>query len=482
MKVLAHSPGTLQYHTEQTLRYLKNASHQLQSSGADLGGEVLFHGRVGFSGTPSDLLPHGMGPCHFEPGSEAAMIRVLSSQSSMGTPIQLRKWDVNDLLMNVAKHDPPLRALIDVGALVTGMSNEQVADKLLELDAQNRNPRFEACVFLNEHDIEMVKIRKGGETTRLSYSPYKDKPELRFTFYDQIHTTGIDIKQSPDAHAAVTIGKDLTIRDFAQGCYRMRQLGKGQVVHCVWVPEVIKLVPRSTHSVEFLPIDAVAWLTSRYIQSEVLQFSELCRQTADSFPRRHALSKLLAIAPDACAKMDLTAAKLRQLARAQSSFEGSMQLDPATAGQAAKIDLDSGVVHFKGQSSVLCTGEFSSGIRRLSFRNLGRSSNDAQEGTQCLWGIGLFHFLGFVQKSFSRFLTFCCSKKDGFHRLRYVFRQSDTLHWHARMQQCVCEQKKDRHKFISCLEKFRSNGDCGLCQARSEMGSRWKSVPLQSIF
>ena len=159
MKVLAHSPGTLQYHTEQTLRYLKNASHQLQASGADLGGDVLFHGRVGFSGTPSDLLPHGMGPCHFEPGSEAAMIRVLSSQSSMGTPIQLRKWDVNDLLMNVAKHDPPLRALIDVGALVTGMSNEQVADKLLELDAQNRNPRFEACVFLNEHDIEMVEVQ-----------------------------------------------------------------------------------------------------------------------------------------------------------------------------------------------------------------------------------------------------------------------------------------------------------------------------------
>jgi hypothetical protein len=391
MKVLARSPGMLQYHTEQTLRYLKNASHQLQASGADLGGDVLFHGRVGFSGTPSDLLPHGMGPCHFEPGSEAAMIRVLSSQSSMGKPIELREWNVDDLLMNVAKHDPPLRALIDVGALVTGMSNEQVAERLLELDAQNKNPRFEACVFLNEHDVEMVKIRKGGETNRLSYSPYKDKPELRFTFYDQIHTTGIDIKQSPDAHAAVTIGKDLTIRDFAQGCYRMRQLGKGQIVHCVWVPEVMKLVPRTKDS-ESLLIDAVAWLTSRYIQSEVLQYSELCRQTADSFPRRHALSQLLHIAPDACSKMDVTAAKLRQLSRVQLSSESTVQFDLVTAGQGARINLDSGVVHFKNHSSVLCTGEFSSGINRLSFRNLGRSSNDAQEGTQCLWGIGPFFF------------------------------------------------------------------------------------------
>ncbi len=390
MQVLAHSPGALQYHTEQTLRYLKNASHQLQASGADLGGDVLFHGRVGFSGTPSDLLPHGMGPCHFELGSEAAMIRALSSQSSMGTPIKLTAWDVDKLLEKVASHDPPLRALIDVGALVTGMSNQQVAERLLELDARNKNPRFEACVFLNEHDIEMVKIRKGGETTRLSYSPYKDKPELRFTFYDQIHTTGIDIKQSPDAHAAVTIGKDLTIRDFAQACYRMRQLGKGQFIHCVWVPEVMKLVPRTENTVsdETLPIDTVAWLTSRYIESEVLQFSELKRQSADSFPRRHALSQLLDGARIACTNMDKAAEKLRELACSQLSSEGTIQLDLATAGQAAKIDLKSGVVQFTGQSSVLCTGEFSSGTSRLSFRNLGRSGNDAEEGTQCSWGIG----------------------------------------------------------------------------------------------
>jgi hypothetical protein len=391
MKVLAHCPGVLQYHTERTLRYLKNASHQLQASGADLGGDVLFLGRVGFSGTPSDLLPHGLKPCHFEPGSEAAMIRVLSAESSMGKPIKLSEWDVHDLLLQVATHDPPLRALIDVGALVTGISNEEVAEELLKLDSRNKTPRFEACVFLNEHDIEMVKIRKGMETTRLSYSPYKDKPELRFTFYDQIHTTGIDIKQSPDAHAAVTIGKDLTIRDFAQGCYRMRQLGKGQVVHCIWVPEVENLVPRSSDRAESLPIDAIAWLTSRYIESEVLQFSELSRQTADSFPRRHALSQLLASVPDVCKNMDITAIKLRQLACRKSSAEGGVQFDAAAVGHGTVIDLENGTVHFSNRASVLCNGEISSGIHRLSFRNLGRSVDDTTTGTQCLWGIGMIY-------------------------------------------------------------------------------------------
>lgn len=387
MQVLSHCPGVIRYHTEQTLKKLKNASLQLQASGADLGGDIMFHGRVGFSGTPSDLLPHGMGRCMYEPGSEAAIIRVLSSKLCIGKTIQLREWNVDDLLYRVATHEPPLRALIDVGALVTGMSNEQVASKLLDFDAQNKNPRFEACVFLNEDDIEMVKVRKGGETTPLSFSPYKDRPELRFTFYDQVHTTGIDIKQSPDAHAAVTIGKDLTIRDFAQGCYRMRQLGRGQVVHCVWVPEVIKLVTRTGQDENHLPVDALAWLTSRYVESEVLQFSELCRQNADSFPRQHALVHLLNTAPDECSKMKDAATKLQQLSRFSLSSDGNVHFDPDKKGHAALLHVDTGVVEFEGQSSILCTGEFKSGIHRLSFRNLGKSGWD-KEGSPCSWGIG----------------------------------------------------------------------------------------------
>ena len=34
----------------------------------------------------------------------------------------------------------------------------------------------------------------------------------RFSFYDQIHTTGMDIHQCIDARAAITLGKDMTFR------------------------------------------------------------------------------------------------------------------------------------------------------------------------------------------------------------------------------------------------------------------------------
>ena len=70
----------------------------------------------------------------------------------------------------------------------------------------------------------------------------------RFTFFDQIHTTGIDIKQSPTARAVITIGKDMVFRDYAQGAYRMRGIGKGQCIHLYLVPEVIGLVSQTLQS------------------------------------------------------------------------------------------------------------------------------------------------------------------------------------------------------------------------------------------
>jgi len=38
----------------------------------------------------------------------------------------------------------------------------------------------------------------------------------------QVHTTGMDIKQAVDACAALTLGKDMVFRDYAQGAFRMR--------------------------------------------------------------------------------------------------------------------------------------------------------------------------------------------------------------------------------------------------------------------
>ena len=50
----------------------------------------------------------------------------------------------------------------------------------------------------------------------------------------------MDIKQALDAKAALTLGKDMTFRDYAQGAFRMRGIGIGQTE--LLIPEVLELV------------------------------------------------------------------------------------------------------------------------------------------------------------------------------------------------------------------------------------------------
>ena len=52
----------------------------------------------------------------------------------------------------------------------------------------------------------------------------------------------MDIPQVLNAKAVVTLGKDMSFRDYAQGTYRMRGIGSGQTIHSYVIPEVEHLV------------------------------------------------------------------------------------------------------------------------------------------------------------------------------------------------------------------------------------------------
>ena len=197
---------------------------------------MLFGRRLGFSGTPSDLLPFPLRPCHYEQGSEALIVQMLTNPAIIKYS-EIATWSPTSLLDLIATSRPPnaFHALIDTGALVTGMTNKQVAEYLLKAGLTH----VQACVYLDDSDSKMALFRD-GRSVPLSQCGLTFAQ--RFTFYDQVHTTGMDIKQSLDACAAVTLGKDMTLRDLAQGCWRMRGLGQGQTVQLLVVNEVLELV------------------------------------------------------------------------------------------------------------------------------------------------------------------------------------------------------------------------------------------------
>ena len=102
-----------------------------------------------FTGTPSDLLPLDLGQCGYEKGSDGKMIQVLTSPDVMRCEFASPGWTVEKLLQYIAEAEPRFHALIDTGALITGLSNEDVAHKLLSCGLGRW---CEGVVFLDETD------------------------------------------------------------------------------------------------------------------------------------------------------------------------------------------------------------------------------------------------------------------------------------------------------------------------------------------
>nr|ADD95804.1 hypothetical protein [uncultured organism MedDCM-OCT-S08-C51] len=99
-----------------------------------------------------------MGDCERERGDDAQMIKVLTDPAIVSVLLWTTSWSSDDLLLWIARHDPPFHALIDTGALITGKTNEAVARFCLE----NGLPWARAAVFLDSQDRKMVAFKEGG--------------------------------------------------------------------------------------------------------------------------------------------------------------------------------------------------------------------------------------------------------------------------------------------------------------------------------
>ena len=113
--------------------------------------------------------------------------------------------------------------------------------------------------------------------------------------------------------AALTLGKDMTFRDYAQGAYRMRGIGKGQTIELLVVPEVQMLIDAqmalgsgktaedrqrevrslSPEAQARRPLrDVAGWLHVNSMRMEHLQFNLLQEQSVKNVWRKVAFRSL----------------------------------------------------------------------------------------------------------------------------------------------------------------------------------------------
>ena len=89
-------PATIHHLLENVVfpSFMQHQLLKLSASGQELGGSMLFGRRLGFSGTPSDLLPLDLGQCGYEAGSEGKMLHVLTDPHVVSIELARAGWTV----------------------------------------------------------------------------------------------------------------------------------------------------------------------------------------------------------------------------------------------------------------------------------------------------------------------------------------------------------------------------------------------------
>ncbi|PQE07113.1 p-loop containing nucleoside triphosphate hydrolase protein [Rutstroemia sp. NJR-2017a BVV2] len=243
---------------------MKEFPHKLSSSGWDIAGEKA-HPTTGFSGTNDSryILPLSISQCDLpaQLSTNAAVLDcLLRTENFFLDASHLSPTGILDaeVLLELALHlKPPVRVILDVGAQVLELQNEEMAHKWL-----SRVPKSEAqaAIFFDPRN-EICVLSRDGTKEPFQMSPFAKQMDQCLVYLDESHTRGTDLRMPSNYRAIVTLGPGLTKDRLVQACMRMRKLGNGQsVVFCSSMEIQRKMRERSGGNCDVIEVaDVIKW-------------------------------------------------------------------------------------------------------------------------------------------------------------------------------------------------------------------------------
>ncbi|KAG1810865.1 uncharacterized protein BJ212DRAFT_1484001 [Suillus subaureus] len=205
----------------------KGFPSKLTCSGWDLAQEKN-HLTTGFSGTndnryllPSSIVQHDL---DYQRSTNARVLAFLLRPENNSYERIPPGQEVHDFIDSLVAQTPKVRVLLDVGAQMLELRNQELAEAWLRA-----TPKARAAVFVNDDD-ELVVVSLDGTVEPLVSSPFAQQLDQCVVYLDDAHTRGTDVKLPYGFRAAVTLGPKVTKDRLVQGCMRMRKLGHGQSV------------------------------------------------------------------------------------------------------------------------------------------------------------------------------------------------------------------------------------------------------------
>ncbi|KAJ8582912.1 hypothetical protein M405DRAFT_749505, partial [Rhizopogon salebrosus TDB-379] len=200
---------------------------KLTCSGWDLAQEKT-HLTTGFSGTndnryllPSSIVQHDL---DYQRSTNARVLSFLLCPENNCYRLLPPSQKVQTFISVLIAEKPEVRVLLDVGAQMLELKNQELAEAWLRAKCD-----AEAAIFVNDDD-ELVVVSRDGTVEPLVSSPFSQQLDQCIVYLDDAHTRGTDVKLPSGFRAAVTLGPKVTKDRLTQGCMRMRKLGNGHSV------------------------------------------------------------------------------------------------------------------------------------------------------------------------------------------------------------------------------------------------------------
>ena len=132
-----------------------------------------------------------------------------------------RQVSTKALLEAIVKVEPRVLVLIDVGAQVLDMSNEELIRAWMKLVLD-----VDAGIFFDKDDSVMV-LTRSNKLEPLTSSSFQARMDRCLIYFDEVHTRGTDLKLPTGTRAAVTLGPRLVKDKLVQGRFSTLKLRLG---------------------------------------------------------------------------------------------------------------------------------------------------------------------------------------------------------------------------------------------------------------
>ncbi|KAI6009773.1 hypothetical protein BKA83DRAFT_4632007 [Pisolithus microcarpus] len=263
--LFSHSQSTIDFYLSQVVfpKEAKEFPSRLSSCGWDLA-EEREHVTTGFSGTndtryllPTSIMQRDLD--HQRATNAKVLAYLLRPENDAYVQTSWpcgRRRTTTEFLALVAQQKPEIRVILDVGARVLELQNNEFAARWLELKSDAL-----AAIYFSDGD-ELTVLSREGTTQSFLDSPYASRLEECIIYLDDAHTRGTDIKFPMGFRAAVTLGPKVTKDRLTQGCMRMRKLGHGHSVMFFAPQEVdrsIRGTARKSDGDGIHPSDILLW-------------------------------------------------------------------------------------------------------------------------------------------------------------------------------------------------------------------------------